>query len=287
MREGIMSVIRRTLATATVLFGALAMSASMGFATDLGRALNFAALSTGNKVVIGNGAGVSGLAIGGKAATIQKGAGTADIVTNPGGIILGPGAGADNCITAGAKVKVGKGADCSTIDTTGSNPELATLAGAISDVATFVSAAQSQTATVIPAIKVAKNGSQTITDTVSGGLNVFSTPSIKVLNGGALRISGGASDTVLLLVDGNVKVSPDAVIDTTGGLPRTGLLILSSGRSVTVGRDGVIDGTVVAPNGNCILGVDAATEGAYICGNHISVNHGAGLAGEASTVSVP
>jgi hypothetical protein len=283
-----MALKRDLFCTAAMVAGWLALAApTAAFATDLGHALNFAALSTGNNVVIGNGAGVADLAIGGKAATLQKGAGAADIVTNPGKILLGPGAGANNCITAGAAVKVGKNADCTSIDTSGSNPELTTLSDAIADTATFVSAASSQTATALPAVKIGKNGDQTITDTVSGGLNVFSIPSINIANGGTLLISGGASDHALLLVAGNVKVGPDAVIDTTGGLPRTSLLILSSGRSVTVAHDGVLDATVVAPNANCILGPNAATEGAYICGKHVSVNHDAGLLGEASTVSVP
>jgi hypothetical protein len=283
-----MALKRESFRIATVIAVSLALAApAVAFATDLGHALNFAALSTGNNVIIGNGAGVADLAIGGKAATIQKGAGVGEVVTNPGKIILGPGAGADSCITAGAVVKVGKNADCSTIDTSGSNPELTTLSDAIADTATFVNAASSQPATALPAVKVAKNGNQTITDTVSGGLNVFSIPSINIANGGTLEVSGGASDHALLLVAGNVKVGPDAVIDTTGGLPRTSLLILSSGRSVTVGHDGVLDATVVAPNANCILGPNAATEGAYICGKHVSVNHDAGLLGEASTVSVP
>lgn len=282
-----MAGIRRLIVSAAALALILQMGVGAAFATDLGRAKNFAALA-GTNVVVGPGAGVADLAIGGTRATLGNGAGTADIVTNPGGIILGPRAGAGNCVTAGAKVRVGRNADCVSIDTSGSNTELSTLSGAIVDAATFATSASSQTPNQnLGAIKIGKNGTQTITDTVSGNLNVISTPSIMIGNGGSLLISGGASDTVLMLVAGNVKLAPNAVIDTRGGLPRTSLLILTSGRSVTVGHDGVLDATVLAPNANCTLGVDAATQGAYICGKHISINHDAGLVGEASTVSVP
>ena len=283
-----MAQIRRILGTVAILSTCFAMGATAAFATDLGRALQFAALSAKNKIVIGPGAGVSTLKLGGEGVNVGKGAGTADIVTNPGGIILGPEAGAGACVTDGAKVKVGKNAACESIDTTGSNPDLATLSGAITDASTFATSAASQTPTqTLSAIKIAKNGSQTITDTVSGGLNVISVPSITIGPGGVLHITGGASDTVLMIVAGNVKLAPDAVLTTSGSLPESSLLILTAGNIVTVGHDGVLNATVLATKGNCILGVDAATRGAYICGEHISVNRGAGLDGEATSVMLP
>ncbi len=282
-----MAGIRRTFSTTAILSAFLVIGASAAFATDLGRALQFGVLSTGKNIVLGNGSALSSLKAGGTAVQMQKdSAVSADVIANPRGIVLGPGASANTCVTAGAKVKLGKNANCA-VDMTGSNPDLSTLSGAIIDAATYATDAESQTAAARPAVKIGKNGSQTITDTVSGGLNVFSIPSINIANGGVLTISGGASDTVLLLVGGNVKVGPNADLTTGGGLPETHLLILASGGSVTVGRDGVLNATVLAPNANCVLGVDASTRGAYICGKHISLNRDSAVAGEASAVTLP
>jgi len=60
------------------------------------------------------------------------------------------------------------------------------LSGAATDAAAYASDAASQTAQAVPAVKVKPNTTQTITDTVSGGLNVFSTPSITIGKGGQL-----------------------------------------------------------------------------------------------------
>jgi hypothetical protein len=281
-----MAGIRRTFGTTAILSAFLVIGASSAFATDLGRALQFGVLSTGKNIVLGNGSKLVSLKAGGTGVQMQRASDvSADVIANPGGIVLGPNAAANTCVTAGAKVKLGKNASC-TVDTSGSNPDLSTLSGAITDAATYATDAASQMSTrTLSAVKIGKNGTLTIMDTVSG-FNVISIPSINIANGGTLTFAGASGDTVLLLVARNVKLGPKAAL-ATSGFPDNHLLILASGGSVTVGRDSLLTATVLAPSANCVLGVNATTRGAFICGNHISLNRVSTVDGEASAVTLP
>lgn len=281
-----MPTLNKVFRSAGMLSVMIIMGAATASAIDLGRALQFGVLSTGKKIVLGNDSRVVSLDAGGTAVQMQKSSDvSADVIADPGGVVLGPKASANTCITDGARVKLGRNANC-TVDATGSNPELATKSGAIVDAATYTTDAASQMATrTLSAIKIGKNGDVTVNDTVSD-LNVIMVPSINIANGGTLTIAGAAGDTVLLLVAHNVKLGPKAML-VTSGMPDNHLLILASGRSVTVGRDGLLTATVLAPNANCVLGVNASTRGAFICGNHISLNHDSTLDGEPSAVSLP
>ncbi len=271
------------------IFGAQVPSA---FATDLGRALNFVALSTGGNIIFGANSLLKSGAVGGKSVTlgVSSQAGTspvADVIAKPGGITLQSGASAGNCITGGAKVKLVGGAQCASVDVTGTNGALGTLSGALTDAATYAVAAKSQSPTQHTTIKIPAIGHVTIVDTIPGGLNVIAAPSITIARDGVLKISGGASDTVLLQISGNVKLGRDAIVSTTGGLPLANVVILVGGTVVSVGHDSILDGTVLAPKASCTVGHDSTGHGAYLCRKQITLGHDVLISAQPTTVTLP
>ena len=190
------------------------------------------------------------------------------------------GSAAINCVTSGAKVTQADGNNCLSVDTSNTNTEVTTLLPqAITDVANFVSAAQSQPVTqqIPDKIVVAANDGQTITDT-QAGLNIITAPSITLKKDSALILQGftDQTDSVVLIVAGNLKVGSGADLAPSSFVPsfsEANLVIIVLGRTLSVGRDAVLNGTVVAPNARCTLAADFATRGAYICGKSITLSN--------------
>jgi hypothetical protein len=274
-------------------------SVPCALATDLGNATSFGVLSLGGAVVFGTDSALSGGDVGGRGIILRANATvTGDLIASPNGINMKTGSGADGCITAGAQVIQATGNNCSNVDTTGSNSEVTTLLPqAISDAANFVAAAKATTATQVftHPIRIAASDSFPITDNVSG-LNIITVPSVIVRRDAALTFSGASSDEVVLIIAGNLKMGHDTLLAPSllgPNFPESHLVILVLGKLVSVGKNAVLNGTLLAPKAHCTLGAGFATRGAFICGHSIALSNedGAGDSGSIvlspSTVTLP
>jgi len=266
----------RFVGFALILFAILKQTA---FATDLGQALNFGVLSTGSTVTFGNESSLSSGDVGGTGVIFQASASTGgDIVTKPLGINMKKGSSAGNCVTSGSKVIQADGTNCLSTDTSGSGAEVTTLLPqALADVATFVAAAKAATPTqqIASKIVVPVNGSESITDNQTG-LNIITVPSIRLKKDSALILFGAGNETdhVVLIVAGNLQLGADSDLAPSTVNPsftEANLVILVLGHSVSVGKNAVLNGTLVAPNASCTLGAGFATLGAFICGKSVKL----------------
>lgn len=261
----------------TLILGCLSVRAQTAFATNLGQALNFGILSTGGAVTFGTDSSLSSGDVGGTGVTFQKSASTGgDIIAKPLGINMKKGSSAGNCFTGGAKVIQADGTNCLSTDTTGAASEVTTLLPqAIADVAGFVVAAKAATPTqqIPKKIVVPVNGSQSIVDTQTG-LNIITVPSITLKKDSALILSGAADNTdqVVLIVAGNLQLGADSDLAPSTHVPsfsEADLVILVLGKSVSVGKNAVLNGTLLAPSAVCTLGAGFATRGAFIRGKTV------------------
>ena len=194
-----------------------------------------------------------------------------------------------NCITSGKKVIQADGTNCLGTDVSGTNAKLATLAQAVTDVGAFVTAAQAQPVDqVLPKIVVATNDSQSIVDGHTG-LNIITVPSVTLKRNTALTFTGAANNTdqVVLIIAGNLKTGADSVLAPSNFVPsfsEANLVILVLGHSVTVGKNAVLNGTIVAPNASCTLSAGFATLGAFICGKKVTLSNQDSL-GDSGSIS--
>ncbi len=266
----------------------LAFQTRCALATDLGSALNFGVLSTGGVVTFGTDSSLSSGDVGGTGITFQSSASSGgDLIAKPHGINMKKGSSAGNCVTSGSKIIQADGFNCSSADSSGTNTEVTTvLPQAIADVTNFVTVVKAATPTqVIPnKIVVAANDSQSIVDTQTG-LNIITVPSITLKPNSALTFVGAGSftDHLVLIVAGNLKIGADTVLAPSNFNPsftEANLVYLVLGKSVSVGKNAVLNGTVVAPDAMCTLSAGFATRGAFICGKGVKlVNQVAGDSG--------
>ncbi len=257
----------------------------------LGSAASFGILIDGGSVTVGN-ASVMGGYIGADDGNVTLGNNsTAPIVladTDGNGtvITLGNYTNVLQCGTdSGGTISLGLGAQCFSTDTSGGS--IGILENAENDEETFENAAQCATVTQpLSAISLADGKKMTITDTVSGGLNVISVPSITLNNSSTLTLSGGSTDTVVLLDSGVLSIGSGAKIVLTGGLVPANVYI-NADNSGTWGNSIVLSGTLEVEDNGCTVGSGAVINGALICENDTTIGPNLRLNFSASAVSVP
>jgi hypothetical protein len=196
---------------------------------------------------------------------------------------------ATNCITAGATIKQRDGTNCGSVDISGNGADVATLLpDAISDVATFVAAANLQTASnpITAPIKIAKNGMQEIDDNVAG-LNVVTVPSITLGVDGTLSVGGGATDQIVVMIAVDLKVRAGAILSPVSPLTSAQHVIVVLGKSVSLGANSHVSATVVAPGATCTVGADSDIIGALICGEKATLGADAKMPVVPSVVTLP
>jgi hypothetical protein len=289
-----MNVRTHVFATLTTLIVGLA--ALPAHAADLGAdALTFVLLSTGSKIVLNKGsqAGLGGDngndgAVGGTSVTLKKDAQSVNnIVASPGGISLKKDANAGGCITGGGSVKLADGAICKgATDTSGQDAELGVISNAIGEVTAFAGVAASQNpAQTLPAIKLPKDGTSTITNT-QPGLNIISVPSVTLKKDARLTLSGAPGDSVILVIDGDLKWGPDASLGVSGGTSDQVIFVVS-GNVVSLGQSSQLPATIVAPNAKCTLGKDSQLIGALFCGKQIALGADSQVQFVPTAVTIP
>lgn len=292
--EEVAAVVRSTYIAAIVLALVVGTSGPSARADDLGSdALSFVLLSTGGKITMdrksqaglgGNGSNLG--AVGGTSALLEKDSQSVnDIVTNPGGIVLKRKAEAFGCITDGAPVKLARGAKCEEIiDISGQNPELGVLGNAMIGAVEFADLAVAETPDqTLPAVHVPRKSAVTITDTQTG-LNIISVPSVTLDDNALLEFSGQAGDTVILVIDQDLNWGAHAFMTTSGV---TDVLFVVSGKTVSMGRNSQLIGTILAPNATCTVGADAQVSGALLCGQDITLDPNAQVIYNPTTVTIP
>lgn len=255
----------------------------------LGAAADFALLSDAGPMTLGNSAVILGVStnVGATYSNIKIGGNNTKI---DGDVIAtlfenGPGAtialanyahvlGA--CVTDGGAITLGSGATCGSQDTTNTNPDITLIANAVDQEEVFDQAVSCEAPTQsIAAIAPAAGKTMTITDTVTGGLNVISTPSIAMGNSSVLILNGGSTDSVILETAGSISMGFGAKIVLQGGLMAQNVWITSttepagfnppaSPPSVFINNSSVINGTVHGGD-TCTLGSGVTINGAMIC----------------------
>jgi hypothetical protein len=130
----------------------------------------------------------------------------------------------------------------------------------------------------IPGVNITAGKLFTITDEVSGGLNVIDVPSLTLGNSSTLTLSGGSSDTLALRVDGSTSIGNGAKILLAGGLTPSSVVIATQGGISSWSNSATIDGTVLngldqsdfdVPTAACTTGSGTTLNGALLCGGDI------------------
>ena len=269
---------RLILAGAALAFGSWAlMGANARAQTTIGALSNFALFLDGNgNVNIGNVAVMSGTPgdIGVDDGTVTLGNNSVysrNVVQDndgDGGVlqignyttVVG------ECATdSGGSISLGKGASCDEQSTDGSSTNLTNVENAENDEETFECAAWNQSYTQsFSSINVAASKSFTVTDTVSGGLNViYVDAGITIGGSGTLILSGGQYDQVVVLNDGGLTMGYGSHILLSGGLQPQNVYI--TGNSLNVQNSSVLNGTIESENAGCTLGSGVTANGALIC----------------------
>jgi hypothetical protein len=182
------------------------------------------------------------------------------------------------CVTDGGSVTKKVGASCGSTDTTGSNGLLGLLDEAYFDGGFFAcDVAGGSPTSSIPAVNIAAGKQLTITDTVSGGLNLIDVPSLTLGNSSTLTLSGGSTDTLVLRVDGNTSIVHGAKIVLAGGLTPFSVVIAAQGGISFWGNSTTINGTMLvgqpfnSGDRACPAGSGATINGALLCEDDLSM----------------
>jgi len=159
------------------------------------------------------------------------------------------------CVTGGGAVS--SPSECAAgTDTTGSNAEVVTLLPhALSDAVSFSSTLAGLTATQnIPAVVLGTHGSQTFSS--GGGLNVVNVPSITTGTKATITVNGSASDIFVFNIGtsadpGALQLGNGASILLSGGITPDRVLfnLIGSGTTAQLGNHIVLNGTILAPQG--------------------------------------
>ncbi len=190
------------------------------------------------------------------------------------------------CVTGGNLLDLETGATCGTSDTSGTNPDLATLTSAISDLATFETALGGTAPTqTIPAVNLAASGTQTISDSIAG-LNIISVPSVTLGNSSTLRLSGLATDTLVLNISGALAIGDGATIKLVGGLAPANVIINVGGLVTAWNASSTLNGTLLALNSTCTGTTGITINGAVACNGSLNFGNNTQLNFFASKVSV-
>jgi hypothetical protein len=255
----------------------------------LGPAADFAVLSDAGPLNLGNHTIMTGVGtnVGATYSNIMLGGNNTLI---PGDVIatlfeLGPGATiglanhatiAGKCVTDGGAITTGIGATCLSEDTTGTSPDITMIGNAVNQEENFDEAVSCLTPTQsLVAINLAASKTMTITDTISNGLNVISTPSITLGGSAVLTLHGGILDTVILETPGTLSLGFSAKIVLQGGLLPQNVWITSTTEpagfnppattpSVFLNNSSVVFGSVHGGY-TCGLGSGVTITGAMIC----------------------
>ncbi len=190
------------------------------------------------------------------------------------------------CVTGGNPLNLKIGAICGSSDTSGTNPDLATLTSAITDLATFETALSGAASTqTIPAVNLADSGTQTISDSVAG-LNIISVPSVTLGNSSTLTLSGLAADTLVLNISGALAIGDGAAIRLAGGLVPANVIINVGGLVTAWNASSTLNGTLLALNSACTGTTGITINGAVVCSGSLNFGHNARLNFFASKASI-
>jgi len=176
------------------------------------------------------------------------------------------------------------------------SPKLTDLANAISDVATFDTAllafpptdtlpAKTITSKFFPPLSPAN----TITDTVSGGLNVIEIPSVTIASSRTLYLqgTGAPGETLVLEITGDLSIANSSKI-VLSGLSPVDVLIYVGGKVALWGSSTTVEGTVLAPGTDPInVGSQAKVDGAVIGGGDVTFLDNAKLLFDPTIVDIP
>ena len=182
------------------------------------------------------------------------------------------------CVTDGGNVIKKVGAKCGSTDTSGNNSLLGLLDAAYFDGGIFAcDVANDSPTSNIPAVNIADGKQFTITDTVTGGLNLIDVPSLTLGGSSTLTLSGGSSDTLVLRVDGSTSIGHGAKIVLAGGLTPFSVVIAAQGGISFWGNSTTVNGTMLvgqpfASNDySCPVGSGATINGALLCEDDLSL----------------
>ena len=291
-----MNCVRTVVARGVVI--AIALIAFMGArvswageSTDcLGSALAFSLFSFAQdgdiEIGVGNAAKVSSslcflsgeIGAGGDIALGNNGLYTGDVVSF-GAITLNNYAKVmGTCATNGGPVTRKTGATCGSTDTSGTNSLLGLADEAYFDGGAFACDVSIDSPTQsLPAVVLGASKKFTISDTVTGGLNLIDVPSMALGNSSTLTLWGGATDTLVLRIDGNTTIGSGAKIVLAGGLTPFQVVIAAQGGISAWGNSTTINGTMLvgqpfnSADRACPVGSGATINGALLCEDDLSM----------------
>jgi hypothetical protein len=280
----------RLVVFALLLFGTVALPRAYGFSPTLGDAASFSALSTTESIKLKKHAELSAGIGGGTSVSLHRHAfAGGDVVAETGGISLGKDAAVNGtCVTSGftEQITLGPGADCFTTDESGFNADLTTFTQAVTELASFETSLAGQATQTLGPLTVAKNGTATITGTVTG-VNVVSISSITIKKGATLNLSGDASDIMILDISGALTVHTTAQIVLVGGLTASQVILNVRTGDVSLPQSFELDGTLIAAEGKCTLDQDDDVVGAVVCNKKITLNKRAKVTFAAFSSAIP
>lgn len=167
---------------------------------------------------------------------------------------------AGQCVTGGGAVSAPS--ECAAgADTTGTNPELTTTyPQAGSDATAFSSSLAGLAATqTLAAIMLGSHGTVTISG--GAGINVIALPSINTGTKSMITINAGANEFVIVNIGtstdpGSLQLGNGASIVLTGGITPDHVIfnLMGTGTTAQLGNDTVLNGTILAPQGQFTSG---------------------------------
>jgi hypothetical protein len=194
---------------------------------------------------------------------------------------------AGQCITGGGEVSLPSECGLGT-DTTGTSAELGTMQQAGQDAAAFSAALATLSPTQsLAAITLGTRGKLTITG--GAGANVVNLPSIITGTKSTITIDAGSSETMVINVGsssdaGSLQLGNGASVLLTGGITPDHVIfnLLGTGTTAQLGNDTVLNGTIVAPNGQFTSGdgntpVPVLINGALLFGGSVSLGNNTNL----------
>jgi len=242
---------------------------------SLGNALSFALESVGGNVTMGTNASVGkGTIPAGSVAGLDVSLGNSsgigqNAISSSSALVLGTNANVSGaCVTGGSPITIsGSAARCGSTDTSGTSPLLTEYSESGTDASTFETAVIDATPTQsIGGFTLAVGGSRTLTDTVSGGLNLIRINGDVVLNNSSsLRLAGGTGDTLVVDITGNLSLGTNSHIQLSGLSPNQ-VVIKVRGAVSNWGDSSSINGTLLALDSVCAAGINDSVNGAVICG---------------------
>lgn len=124
--------------------------------------------------------------------------------------------------------------------------------------------------------------STTIFSTAASGVNVILLKELKLKGEKTLTLQGGPNDWYIINITKTLEIDDGSII-APGGVPASHIIINVDGVVADIKGDGIITGTIVAPNSTLAVKDDVTIEGSIIMGKDAKIEKDAVINGAANS----